>query len=63
MLIKVVENPTRFKHHMHIIKKLIKANLIMPNLETSDRGGLIVRDSEEHAIEMNKIIRNIIRKG
>ena len=62
MLIKLLENINKFKHHKRLIQKLIKNNLLMNDLQISDRGGCIIRDSEnkENYRSMNNNIKNMI---
>lgn len=62
LLMEVLYNPIKYKHHKHLIDRLIKVNILMSNLEVSDKGGTIVRDYEEHSY-MNDTLKLIIKKG
>lgn len=61
MLINILINIHKYQHHKHIIDKLKKSNIVMPNLEISDKGGCLVRDAEVYTSEMNKILRSILK--
>ena len=63
MLINILVNPNKYKHHKKLITKLVKVNLIMKDNTVSDKGGCIVRDSEYYPTYMNQVVKTMIKKG
>jgi hypothetical protein len=61
MLVHILLRIHKYKHHKRILDKLIHSNIVMHDLQISDKGGCILRDAEIYTAEMNIVLRGILK--